>query len=215
MKIYKADELPQHLENGTANPDWLAVRAGKFTGSDFYLYMSLLKKNELSDTAESKLYEKCLEQFGYGFDNMSSVAMERGTELEPIARAEYMAETFNDVQEVGFVDLESNRAGCSPDGVIYNKDTIEKIIEIKCPGIKNYIKMAKGKIPTQYMVQMQFNMFVTGAKSCDFVVYHPDMKLHVQEVLPDEQMQKDIQTVLKKLNAMYDEIIKDIDALHK
>lgn len=239
MKIYKADELPQHLENGTANPDWLAVRAGKFTGSDFYLYMSLLKKNELSDTAESKLYEKCLEQFGYGFDNMSSVAMERGTELEPIARAEYIAETFNDVQEVGFVDLESNRAGCSPDGVILkpklkrvtpryfscgdvvavdDEDVvfdIEKIIEIKCPGIKNYIKMAKGKIPTQYMVQMQFNMFVTGAKSCDFIVYHPDMKLHIQEVLPDEQMQKDIRTVLEKLNAMYDEIIKDIDALHK
>ena len=214
MRIYTKDELPQHLPTGEANPDWLAMRANKFTGSDFYLFMSLLKKGELTETAESKLYEKVLANFGDYPENITSAAMERGTELESEARAEYIAETFNDVQEVGFVDYESLRAGCSPDGVVFGADgTIDKIIEIKCPGIKNYIKMAKGKIPMQYLVQMQYNMLITGAKSCDFVIYHPNMRLVIKNIKPDEQMQKDIQTVLEKLNPMYDEILSDIETM--
>lgn len=232
MKIY--DELPQHLEDGTANPDWLSLRAGKFTGSDFHQYMGLAKKDELSDTAESNLYKKVLESLGYSFESYRSSAMEDGNENEPLARADYVAETFNDVHEVGFVDLEKMRAGCSPDGVIYiekpNLDfqnmsyeefkqiittPIKKIIEIKCPEIKNYLKMAKGKIPPVYMTQMQYNMLITGAKSCDFVVWHPDMRLSVQEIKADANYQKDIITVLEKLNARYDAILEEIKEFRK
>lgn len=209
MKIY--DELPQHLDDGTANPDWLSLRAGKFTGSDFHQYMGLAKKDELSDTAESNLYKKVLESLGYSFESYRSSAMEDGNENEPQARADYMTETFNDVHEVGFVDWEQMRAGCSPDGVMYDtNEQIKKIIEIKCPEIKNYLKMAKGKIPPVYMTQMQYNMLITGAKSCDFIVWHPDMRLSIQEIKADANYQKDIITVLKKLNARYDAILEEI-----
>lgn len=221
MRIYTADELPQHLPEGTPNPDWLALRGSRFTGSEFYLFMSLAKKNELSETAESKLYEKALASLGYETDaGITTAAMERGTELESVARELYKAETFNDIREVGFVDYESLRAGCSPDGVVFRQepfidDRIDKIIEIKCPAIKNYIRMATGKIPAQYMIQIQYNLFITGAKSCDFVVYHPDMALSVQEIRPDEQTQADIKTVLEKLNARYDEILAQIQQYRK
>lgn len=214
MKIY--DELPQHLEDGTANPDWLSLRVGKFTGSDFHQYIGLAKKDELSDTAESNLYKKVLESLGYSFESYRSSAMEDGNENEPLARADYIAETFNDVHEVGFVDWEQMRAGCSPDGVIYGTDGhIEKILEIKCPEIKNYLKMAKGKIPPVYMTQMQYNMLITGAKSCDFVVWHPDMRLSIQEIKADANYQKDIITVLEKLNARYDAILEEIKEFRK
>lgn len=237
MKIY--DELPQHLEDGTANPDWLSLRAGKFTGSDFHQYIGLAKKDELSDTAESNLYKKVLESLGYSFESYRSSAMEDGNENEPLARADYIAETFNDVHEVGFVDWEKMRAGCSPDGVIYDETVviddmiikegqlvvteptywkakkIKKIIEIKCPEIKNYLKMAKGKIPPVYMTQMQYNMLITGAKSCDFVVWHPDMRLSVQEINADANYQKDIITVLEKLNTRYDAILEEIQEFRK
>ena len=232
MKIY--DELPQHNEDGSPNPDWLKVRAGRITGSDFHQYMGLAKKDELSDTAESNLYKKVLESLGYSFESYRSSAMEDGNENEPLARADYIAETFNDVHEVGFVDWEKLRAGCSPDGVIYiekpNLDfqnmcyeefkeiittPIKKIIEINCPEIKNYLKMAKGKIPPVYMTQMQFNMLITGAKSCDFVVWHPDMRLSVQEIKADANYQKDIITVLEKLNARYDAILEEIQEFRK
>lgn len=221
MRIYTADELPQHLESGEPNPDWLALRGSRFTGSDFYLFMSLAKKNELSETAENKLYEKALASLGYETDaGITTAAMERGTELESVARELYKAETFNDIREVGFVDYELLRAGCSPDGVVFRQepfidDRIDKIIEIKCPGIKNYIRMAMGKIPTQYVIQCQYNMLITGAKSCDFVIFHPDMQLHIQEIKPDEQIQSDIKVVLEKLNARYDEILAQIQQYRK
>lgn len=245
MKIYTVEELSQHLEDDSANPDWLAVRAGKFTGSDFYVFMGLLKNNKLTETAESLLCKKVLESMGEPVaESFKTAAMERGTELEPIARAEYIAETFEDVQEVGFVDLEQLHAGCSPDGVIYQETTIiddmevqknqngevelvktapkklvfqriDKIIEIKCPEIKNYLKMAKGDIPENYMVQCQYNMFITGAKSCDFVIYHPDMRLVVHKINPDKQYQENIKTILVYLNARYDEILGEIKEYKK
>jgi putative phage-type endonuclease len=216
MKIYTKDVLPQHLPDGEANPYWLEIRAGKFTASDFHQYMSIVKKGELSDTAESNLYKKALESVGYDFgESTKSAAMEQGTELEPIARQEYIEKTFNDVQEVGFVDWEKLRAGCSPDGVIYDGDNIAKIIEIKCPEIKNYLRMASGKIPPLYITQMQFNMLITGAKSCDFVVYHPDMRLVVQEINADKDYQDQIVIALEKLNARYDEILEEIKRYKK
>lgn len=211
MKIYTKDVLPQHLPDGEANPYWLEIRAGKFTASDFHQYMSIVKKGELSDTAESNLYKKVLESVGYDFgESVKSAAMEQGTELEPIARQEYIEKTFNDVREVGFVDWEKLRAGCSPDGVIYDCDNIAKIIEIKCPEIKNYLRMASGKIPPLYITQMQYNMLITGAKSCDFVVYHPDMRLVVQEINADKDYQDQIVIALEKLNARSDEILEEI-----
>lgn len=214
MRIYKDEK--QHLEDGATNPEWLALRAGKFTGSDFYQYMSYLKKGELSDTAESSLYKKVLEYLGEpAAESYKSAAMEQGNELEPIARAEYISETFNDVQEVEFVDLERLRAGCSPDGVLYDGDKIVRIIEIKCPELKNYLKMAKGKIPLLYECQVQYNMFITGAKSCDFVIYHPDMRLVVHKINTDEKYQRDIETVLEYLNNRYDEIIDEIKEYKK
>lgn len=227
MKIIK--DLPQHLPDGTANPDWLAIRAGLFTGSDFHQYLGIIEK-ELSDTAESNLYKKVLESLGETFDGPKTEAMERGTELEETARSAYWAETGEDVEEVAFVDYERLRAGCSPDGVIYdgkititssgefcdrNPDVettqaIKKIIEIKCPELKNYLKMAKGKIPPLYQTQMQYNMLITGAKSCDFVVYHPNMRLIVQEIDADAVYQQKILTALEKLNTRYDEILEEI-----
>ena len=215
MKIY--DNVPQHLENGDANSDWIALRAGKFSASDFNQYMPIVKKGELSDTAESNLYKKVLESVGYEFDGEPiSPAMARGTELEPIARDEYIAATFNDVQQVAFVDWERLRAGCSPDGVIYAPDgTIKKIVEHKCPEPKNYFKMARGKIPPLYQCQVQFQLLVTGAESCDFVVWHPDMRLVITEIKPDAEYQKDIVTALEKLNARYDEILSEIELYKK
>lgn len=213
MRIHN---IAQHLESGEANPDWLALRAGKFSGSDFNQYMAIVEKGKLSDTAETALHKKVLSGIGEAFDSYKSESMERGNELEPLARQAYMCETFADVQEVGFVDWERLRAGCSPDGVIYGADgQIEKIIEIKCPEIVNYLRYADSasKIPALYKVQMQYNMLITGAKSCDFVAYYPGMRLIIHTIDADAELQSNIITALEKLNVHYDEILARINGL--
>lgn len=213
MRIHN---IAQHLESGEANPDWLALRAGKFSGSDFNQYMAIVDKGKLSDTAETALHKKVLSGIGEVFDSYKSESMERGNELEPLARQAYMCETFADVQEVGFVDWEQLRAGCSPDGVIYGADgQIEKIIEIKCPEIVNYLRYAESvsKIPVLYKVQMQYNMLITGANSCDFVAYYPGMRLIIHTIDADAELQSDIVIALEKLNVRYDEILTQINRL--
>ena len=206
MKIHN---IPQHLDDGQANPDWLALRAGKFSGSDFHQYLGIVDKG-LSATAETALHKKVLESLGETFAGVQTDAMARGNELEPLARDAYMCETFADVQEVGFVDWEHLRAGCSPDGVIYGDNgEIEKILEIKCPEIVNFIKYAESadNIPPLYKTQMQYNMLITGAKSCDFVAYHPNMRLVVHTIDADSEYQAKIVAALEKLNERYDEIL--------
>lgn len=212
MQIYN---IPQHLDDGQANPDWLALRAGKFSGSDFHQYLGIVDK-PLSATAETALHKKVLESLGETFAGVQTDAMARGNELEPLARDSYMCETFADVQQVGFVDWEHLRAGCSPDGVIYGADgQIEKIIEIKCPEIVNFIKYAESadNIPPSYRTQMQYNMLITGAKSCDFVANHPNMRLVVHTIDADSEYQTKIVAALEKINERYDEILATINKL--
>ncbi len=207
--------IPQHLDDGQANPDWLALRAGKFSGSDFHQYLGIVDK-PLSATAETALHKKVLEALGETFAGVHTDAMARGNELEPLARDAYICQTFADVQEVGFVDWEHLRAGCSPDGVIYGDNgEIEKIIEIKCPEIVNFLRYAESvdNIPPLYKTQMQYNMLITGAKSCDFVVYHPNMRLVVHTIDADSEYQAKIVAALEKLNERYDEILATINKL--
>ena len=212
MKIYN---IPQHLEDGTANPEWLALRAGKFSASDFHDYMGIIGKG-LSATAETALHKKVLESLGETFTSVQTDAMARGNELEKFAREAYMCETFADVQEVGFVDWERLRAGVSPDGVIFGDNgEIEKIIEIKSPELPAFIRYAtdKANIPPKYMTQMQMQMLITGAKSCDFVAYHPNMRLVVHTIDADGEYQAKIVAALEKLNERYDEILATINNL--
>lgn len=211
MKIYND---PQHLPDGTTNPEWLAVRKGKFTASDFHQYLGIAGKG-LSATAETSLKKKALEVFGYNFTVPPTYAMQRGIELEPTARDTYEFITGNTVEQVGFCDYESLNAGGSPDGVIYDKQgNIEKIIEIKCPMVEMFIENLFGYIKPEYKTQMQFNMLVTGAKSCDFVVYHPDFKLIVQTIERDEDAIAKIKQSLELLEPKFVEIVNKIAENH-
>lgn len=207
MKTYN---IPQHLADGTTNQDWLNLRKGKFTASDFHQYLGITGKG-LSQTAETSLKKKALEVFNYNFTIPPTFAMQRGIELEPQAREAYSILTGNKVEEIGFCDYESLNAGCSPDGVIYDEQgNIEKIIEIKCPLVEMFIENLFGYIKPEYKTQMQFNMFITGAKSCDFVVYHPDFKLIVQTIERDEEAIAKIKESLELLEPKFTELVNKI-----
>lgn len=209
MKVYN---MEQHCIDGSVNPDWLDVRAGHFTGSDFHQYMGIMKTGKLSETAKKELYKKILENFGYRFEQCQTPAMLIGIEREPSAREAYSFIYGKDIQEVGFVDLEKYHAGCSPDGIIYDDDgNIAEIVEIKCPSIETFVSYLDDEfMKPEYATQCQFNMFITGAKVCHFVVYHPDFNLIVRDIPRDEEAQIKIQTVLENLNDLYDKLYKKV-----
>ena len=209
MKIYNCE---QHCIDGSANPEWLDLRAGKFTGSDFHQYLGLMKTGKLSETATKSLYKKILENFGYRFDTFQTPAMLTGIEREPQAREAYSFIYGKDVKEVGFVDKEDLHAGCSPDGIIYDKDgNIKEIVEIKCPSVETFVSYLDPEFMNpDYIIQCQFNMLITGADVCHFIVYHPDFNLIVRDIKKDEEIQGKIMAVLEELNPLYDKMYERI-----
>ena len=208
MKVYT---MAQHCLDGSANEEWLDIKAGKFSGSDFNIYMGLAKTGKLSETAKKELYKKVLENFGYRFETFQTPAMLTGIEREPQAREAYSFIYGKDVREVGFVDLEDMHAGCSPDGVIYDGDRIAEIIEIKCPSVETFVSYLDDEfMKPEYETQVQFNLLITGADVCHFVVYHPDFNLIVRDIKKDEEIQGNIRAVLEDLQPLYDKMYERV-----
>lgn len=164
----------------------------------------------------------CWEQMAQKYSSQdkerySNKDLERGVELEPLARDMYELETGNNVIEVGFVTNESisSVGGASPDGIVGD----DGLVEIKCFDDTKHFKMSIDykktgtfEIESKYVWQMQMQMLLTGRAWCDFLAYNPNYKqsLLIQRVFPDMEMQQKIITGLKKGEIIIKEIEKNI-----
>ena len=110
---------------------------------------------------------------GQAEDGYQSADIQRGIELEPAARACYELESGNDVVQVGGVYLDESRTVmASPDGLIAG---MARGLEIKCPKLATHIRyILEDALPTQYVLQVQGGMWVTGYDEWDFVSYCPE-----------------------------------------
>lgn len=156
-------------EQGTE--EWLAARLGIPTATGI--------KNIVNNSGKKSsgwftyLAELVAESIEGGNNIIKTVDMERGNELEPKARMAYEFLTDNTVAQVGGVYLnEQKELMISPDGLIPN---LKKGLEIKCPKMKTHIKyLIEGSVPSEYVIQVQSALWVTGYETWDFVSYCPD-----------------------------------------
>jgi putative phage-type endonuclease len=171
MKIYK------NLIQGT--DEWLNTKLGKFGSTDA---QAVASNGRGLDT---KCYEKAAELIiGKPKESYTNEHIERGKELESMARSVYEIETGNLVKEVGYIEL-SEFVGCSPDGLVGD----DGLIEIKCPSDANYIRsLYEDKIDSKYVWQMQHQMYVSNRKWCDFVIFNESLnQIHIRRVERDRQ----------------------------
>ena len=183
---------------------WYQARLGKFTGSDFYIVMG--KKGT---TRTNLILEKACERLNNYIeeDNFTSKYMQKGIDLEPKARFLYEIKTNNKVEEIAFCELD-DFTGCSPDGLVGD----DGIIEIK--SVKNTTYLSRyitKKIPTEYMVQIQFNLYVLNRKWCDFINYNESFKekpILIQRVERDEEMIEKIKIKLEEAKQEVQDIIE-------
>lgn len=189
-----------NFEQGT--DEWQSIRLGKFTGSDFH---TLLGK---SKAAQDIIYKKTSERLTGSksdSDSFSNIHTKRGHDLENDARLSYEFTTDNQVMEVGFIEL-NEFVGCSPDGLVGN----DGMVEIKCKDNHNHLKsVIKNHIEPTHLTQMQFNMFVSDRKWCDYIMYNPNFSdpLHVIRVERDEEYINKIKNRLDELNTEVNKII--------
>lgn len=108
-------------------------------------------------------------------EHFVSYWMERGLELEPLARAAYELQTGNEVELVDFV-LHPDRenflwVGCSPDGLCG-----DELIEIKVPKPTTHAEYLLGEcVPEEYVPQMAWQLACCpGFKANTFISYCPE-----------------------------------------
>lgn len=176
--LYKIKNVRQRSDN------WFEMRQGKVTGTTAYY----LKYHSVSFAIQKGAEE---EDRDYTND-----AMQRGRELEPIGIAKFAKTKNLKVESAGFVDsLVHEDAGFSPDGVIYDSDgKIKTIIEHKAFGEKHHLA-CYDCIDDRVMYQIQFGLFVTGAKDAYLVLYNPDLydtrkQLLIKHVEKDDKIQE-------------------------
>jgi putative phage-type endonuclease len=162
--------LIHNLEQGTQ--EWHELRAGIPTASEFSKIITSTGKS--STQAKDYLNLKVAEKIAGGKVEtwQGNQWTERGNELEQEAVDYYSFKYDRECDKVGFVTDDLKRYGASPDRLISD----DWLLEIKCPAPHTQIKYLRdGKLPTDYFVQVQGQLWVTERKFCDFFAYHPDL----------------------------------------
>jgi putative phage-type endonuclease len=153
--------------------EWYAIRLGKVTASNFDAATSKGKGTAPSKTRKDYMIRLVAERLtGLPQDSYKNAAMEWGSETEQDAREYYEALNGVSVRQVGFIARDDD-IGCSPDGLVGD----DGMIEIKCPFSTTHIKyILADKMPTEYVKQVQGQLWVAERKWCDFISFDPRMK---------------------------------------
>jgi len=156
-------------------PAWLKARLGIPTASKARAWSEVVTPGgrvSKSDKRRTYMLELAAERIlGETEDHYVTAAMERGTLLEPAARAWYSIKRGVDVEEVGLCLSDCLRWGASPDGLVADGG-----IEIKCPMPKRFIAAALGDI-AEYLPQVHACIWVCERAWWDVVIYSDRQRL--------------------------------------
>jgi putative phage-type endonuclease len=201
---------------------WFEDRKGIPTASMFNAVMTAprTKKDKeagkLSDTAFSYAVELVKQRLTGEFTSVDSAATRWGSDHESFAIEAYQEVTNEKVLECGFVRHSDFDCGASPDGLI----GLNGGVEIKCPfNSVNHIKtFHTGQVPSQYVAQVQGQMWVLNLDWIDFVSYDPRMpkhsKIKIIRVERDQEfidrLEESIKSFTKFLDKLEAELTGDI-----
>lgn len=177
---------------------WHEARCGRVTGTRFKSLVSGETTQTYKDLVTNMACEIITRKQE---ETYTSADMERGVELEPVARRLYSEITGIDVKEIGFISPDENTPyaewiGISPDGVLPDMG----LLEIKCPKARTHMEYIEAdRLPAEYRYQVQGQLFVTGFEYCDFMSYAEDMKPFIKRIYPDIELFKEFEKRLDKL----------------
>ncbi|APC43916.1 diguanylate cyclase/phosphodiesterase [Methylophilaceae phage P19250A] len=174
------DRIIRGIEQGS--PEWMALRIGKIGGSRVADVLTEGRGGAESLTRRKYKNELIRERLtGKKLDTYKTPAMQRGIDLEPMARAWYEVHYNTFVDQVAIVLHPSIEGGqCSPDGIV---ESTNSLIEIKIPNPENHLDnlLTGGKQLEQYYDQVQWQLACMPEKEfCDLISYDPDMPDHLQ-----------------------------------
>ena len=139
----------QDIEQRTT--EWKIARLGKWNASEIGNLMKTSKEGGFSDTAMSYIRKVAAERFinkellqdvdameeFFRTTDITTKAMQYGTDNEPYARSLYAKVMVVDVVEVGSKPYKDTNICASPDGIAKYKEDVG--LEFKCPKLETYM----------------------------------------------------------------------------
>lgn len=147
-----------------------------------------------------------------GEEGFTNAIMQRGRELEPMARAAYEAQVGVLVDTVGLILHPTiELAGASPDMLVGD----EGGAEMKCPNTATHIDyILRDRVPPTYIKQMQWNMACSGRAWWDFVSFDnrlpEDLWLFVKRLPRDDAFIAQAETAVRLFNSEVEEYIQEL-----
>ena len=196
--------------------EWFDARRGKITASRIADVTAKLKGGAEAASAKNYRAQLVVERLtGISEDTYTNAAMQRGIDMEPLARECYEFLLGTTVEQVGFSDHPYIlMSGASPDGLVGN----DGLVEIKCPNTATHIEyLLAGKVPAQYIPQMLWQMACTGRKWCDFVSYDnrlpEEMQLFIVRLERDEKAITEMELAVISFQESITKMIEELKAL--
>lgn len=191
------------------SPEWLAARLGKVTASEINTLVSPTGKVRTGQGPHTYLCRKVAEKvLGWTQEDAGSFAMGQGSIMEHEARPWFAFEYGLDVAAVGLCLTDDERYGCSPDGLI----GADGGLEIKCPTPPVHMEyLLNGLfVPEDYLLQVQFSLWVTGRKWWNFLSYSRQLPPLVVHVTPDQKIQAAITTAISEFSVKFDMAVVEV-----
>ena len=202
------------LEITQGSDAWHQMRLGKITASRIGHIMTKVKVGESAYRKRAK-YEIIRERLtGRRIESFKTALMQRGIDLEPLARAKYEHVKNVMIDQIPFVDHPTiPMSGCSPDGLVGT----DGLLEIKCPSPENHLDhiLLNGQaLIKAYYDQVQWQLVVTQRAWCDLISFDPEMpdhlKMFVVRILADQDWKDKAEAAVIALNAEIETILTNL-----
>jgi len=183
-----------NIEQGTV--EWHALRKQHIGASEISIINGTNPWKTIRDLWKEKTNRKDPDKI--------NDAMRRGINLEGEARNVYMQAKgismmpsiyFDDKWEIAMASLD----GISSDGKI--------ILEIKCPIKRDiYFQAIDKQLPDYYFDQIQWQLMITKAEYCDYMVYKNEFEFQIIKIIPLKSYQE---MLVKKAKIFWDHVLSD------
>jgi putative phage-type endonuclease len=188
----KSEKTSVEIDIPQGTQEWLNLRKTKITATDACIIMGASHWK-----TKSQLY---YEKISNDPPPPQNERMQRGTDLEPIARDLFTIQTGISVAAKVFV---KDWAMASLDGINEEEGCV---LEIKCPGEKVHAMALAGKIPEYYYPQIQHQLYVTGLDLAYYFSFYGIDGVYIKVPRDDDYISKMVEEELKFYDCLINRI---------
>jgi putative phage-type endonuclease len=218
--------ISEDIEQGTEG--WFAERRGKVTASRAKAVVARNSYKKPYQEYYDYLMQLAIERTSDKEERFSNKYTDHGNNYEAWIADLYEEQTGRDVRETGFIEHPTLAAGASLDRLVDDDGTLE----IKAPNSRTLLKYLISMIPEEsedfelvemlglkggewqyYFEQIQFQLWISGRKWCDFSVGDPDVHENIQLIV--KRVERDDKYISEILEPRVVEFLEKVNTLER